>query len=38
MKKVLAVLLTVMLCMASVAAFAETTVQWFTPNWDEPES
>ena len=38
MKKVLAVLLTVMLCMVSVAAFAETTIQWFTPNWDEPES
>ena len=38
MKKVLAVLLTVMLCMASVAAFAETTIQWWTPNWDEPES
>ena len=38
MKKLLAILLAMLLCAGMVAAVAETTIQWWTPNWDEPES
>ena len=38
MKKVIAILLAVMMCALSAAALAETTIQWWTPNWDETES
>ena len=38
MKKLLSILLAAALCMVSIAAVAETTIQWWTPNWDEPES
>ena len=38
MKKMLAILLAMLLCIGCVAAMAETTIQWWTPNWDEPES
>lgn len=38
MKKTLAIVVALLMCLASVSAVAETTIEWWTPNWDEVES
>lgn len=38
MKKTLAIVLALMMCLSCVSALADTTIEWWTPNWDEVES
>ena len=38
MKKLIALVLALMLCLSCTAALAQTTIEWWTPNWDEVES
>lgn len=38
MKKTLAIVLALMMCLSCVCALADTTIEWWTPNWDEVES
>lgn len=38
MKKTLAIALALMMCLLCVSALADTTIEWWTPNWDEVES
>ena len=38
MKKTLAIVMALILCLTCVSALADTTIEWWTPNWDEVES
>lgn len=38
MKKTLAIVMALVLCLTCVSALADTTIEWWTPNWDEVES